>query len=48
MAESEQELIDWAETVINITHYHPEALNSAQAVALAVYLARKNGFAEEY
>jgi hypothetical protein len=48
MAESEQEVIDWAETVINITHYLPEALNSAQAVALAIYLARNNGFAEEF
>jgi len=47
MGESEQEVIDWAETVFNITDYHPEALNSAQAVALTIYLARNNGFAEE-
>lgn len=40
-------MIEWAETVTNITNYHPEALNSAQAVALAIYLARNNGFAEE-
>jgi ADP-ribosyl-[dinitrogen reductase] hydrolase len=36
MAESEQEVSDWAETVTNITHDHPDALKSAKAVALAI------------
>ena len=47
MAVSEHELIDCAETVTNITHNLPEALKSAQAVGLAIYLSRNNGFAED-
>ena len=47
MADSEQEVSNWAETVTNITHYHPDALKSAKAVALAIYWAKKNISAEE-
>ena len=47
MAESEQEVNDWAATVTNITHNHPDALKSAKAVALAIYWARNNVSAEE-
>lgn len=36
MAESEQEVSNWVETVTNITHDHPDALKSAKAVALAI------------
>ena len=40
MAESEQEVNDWAETITNITHNHPDALKSAKAVAFGAIRAR--------
>lgn len=47
LAESEQEVNDWTETVTNITHNHPDALKAAKAVALAIYWAKHKVPAEE-
>lgn len=41
LAESEDQVIDWADTVSNLTHNHPEAVDSARAVALAIHWARR-------
>ena len=40
VADSEEELKELCKTVTEITHNHPEGLKGAEAVALAVYLAR--------
>jgi ADP-ribosylglycohydrolase len=47
IAQTEQEVIEWADAVTNITHNHPDAIKSARAVALAIYWARNNVSAEE-
>lgn len=41
LATTEGEVIDWSETVTAITHNHPDAIDSAQAVALAIFWARQ-------
>ena len=41
LAESEEQALEWSDTVTNITHNHPDALDSARAVALAIHWARK-------
>ena len=40
LAETEDQAIEWADTVTNLTHNHPEAVDSARAVALAIHWAR--------
>lgn len=40
LAESEGQAVEWSDTVTNITHNHPDAINSARAVALAIHWAR--------
>ena len=46
LANTEEEIIGWSNTVTNITHNHPDALNSAQAVALAIFWARQKKSAQ--
>lgn len=41
LASSEQETLDWADTVTLTTHNHPDAVTAARAVALAVHWARR-------
>ena len=40
-ANTEEQAADWADEVSGVTHNHPEALASAQAVALCVFWARR-------
>lgn len=40
VAESEEEVKELSEIVTEVTHNHPEGLKGAEAIALAVYLAR--------
>ncbi len=47
LASTEAEVIGWSDTVTAITHNHPDAMNSAQAVALAIFWARKKTNAPE-
>ncbi len=37
---STREILDWAERSAAVTHNHPEGIRGAQAVAVAIYLAR--------
>ena len=41
LASTEEEVIGWSDTVTAITHNHPDAMHTAQAVALAIYWARQ-------
>jgi ADP-ribosyl-[dinitrogen reductase] hydrolase len=41
LANAEEEAIAWADHVTNLTHSHPDAIASAQAVALAIYWAKR-------
>jgi ADP-ribosylglycohydrolase len=41
LATTEEEAIAWADHVTNLTHNHPDAIASAQAVALAIYWAKR-------
>ena len=41
IASTEAEVLSWSDTVTAITHNHPDAMNSAQAVALAIFWARR-------
>ena len=41
LATSDDEAISWSDTVTRITHNHPDAINSAQAVVLAILWARR-------
>jgi ADP-ribosyl-[dinitrogen reductase] hydrolase len=41
LANTEDQVLDWADQVSGVTHSHPEALASAQAVALSVFWARR-------
>ena len=47
LATSEEAVITMSDAVTNITHNHPEAVASAQAVALAVFWARQGVRAED-
>ena len=47
LASSEAEAIGWSDTVTGITHNHPDAINSAQAVALAIFWARQKTSAQD-
>lgn len=40
IARNEQEVLDYAKAVTEVTHNHPEGIKGAQAVALACYMAR--------
>ena len=40
LANSEDQVIEWSDVVSGVTHNHPEAMASAQAVALSVFWAR--------
>jgi ADP-ribosyl-[dinitrogen reductase] hydrolase len=46
LASNEEEVIGWSDTVTAITHNHLEAMQSAQAVALAIYWARNKTSAQ--
>ncbi|ALO17151.1 ADP-ribosyl-[dinitrogen reductase] hydrolase [Salinivirga cyanobacteriivorans] len=46
VARTEAEVLDVAEKTANVTHDHPEGIKGAQAIALAVFLAR-NGSDKE-
>ena len=46
MAKSEEEVKILSKTVTEITHNHPEGLKGAEAVAMAIFLAR-NGYSKE-
>jgi ADP-ribosyl-[dinitrogen reductase] hydrolase len=41
LATTEEETVAWADHVTNLTHNHPDAVVSAQAVALAIYWAKR-------
>ena len=41
VADSEEEVRELSETVTAVSHNHPEGLKGAEAVAMAVYLARR-------
>jgi ADP-ribosyl-[dinitrogen reductase] hydrolase len=41
LASNEDEVIGWSDTVSAITHNHPDAMHTAQAVALAIFWARR-------
>jgi ADP-ribosylglycohydrolase len=41
LATTEEEAIAWADHVTNLTHNHPDAVASAQAVSLAIYWAKR-------
>ncbi len=41
LASNEEEVIGWSDTVTAITHNHPDAMLTAQAVALTIYWARQ-------
>jgi ADP-ribosyl-[dinitrogen reductase] hydrolase len=41
LASKEDEVISWTITVSAITHNHPDAIHTAQAVALAIFWARR-------
>lgn len=47
VADSEEEVRKLSETVTAVSHNHPEGLKGAEAVAMAVYLARIGGSKEE-
>jgi ADP-ribosylglycohydrolase len=47
LANTEAEVIGWSDTVSAITHNHPDAMNTAQAVALAIYWARRKTSAQD-
>lgn len=47
LANSETEVLDWSDTVSAITHNHPDAMNTAQAVALSIYWARSKTSAQD-
>lgn len=47
LASTESELIGWSDTVTAITHNHPDAMNSAQAVALAIFWAKQKTSAQD-
>ena len=40
LARTEAEVLGWSDTVTAITHNHPDAMQTAQAVALAIFWAR--------
>lgn len=46
LASSEAEALDLAWRVTAVTHDHPEGIKGAQAVALAIWLARQNASAD--
>lgn len=47
LASNEDEVIGWSDTVTSITHNHPDAMHTAQAVALAIHWARRKVAAAE-
>lgn len=47
LCHSEAEVLEKAEESASITHNHPEGIKGAQAVALAIYLARKSASKQE-
>ena len=40
LASTEDQVLEWSDVVSGVTHNHPEAMASAQAVALAIFWAR--------
>jgi hypothetical protein len=47
LASTEAEVMGWSDTVTAITHNHPDGMNSAQAVALAIFWARQKTSAQD-
>jgi ADP-ribosylglycohydrolase len=47
LANTEAEVLGWSNTVTSITHNHPDGLDSAKAVALAIFWARRQAPAAE-
>lgn len=47
IAQSIEEVLELAEHSASVTHNHPEGIKGAQAVALAIYLAKENSSKEE-
>ena len=47
LASTESEVIGWSNIVTAITHNHQDAINSAQAVALAIFWARQKASAQD-
>ncbi len=47
LASTEAEAIGWSDTVTALTHNHPDAMHTAQAVALAIYWARRKTSAQD-
>lgn len=47
LANTEAEVVSWSDTVTAITHNHPDAMHSAQAVALAIFWARQKTSAQD-
>jgi ADP-ribosylglycohydrolase len=46
IASTEAEVLNWSDTVSAITHNQPDAMHSAQAVALAIFWARRKNSAQ--
>lgn len=47
LASTEAEAIGWSDTVTALTHNHPDAMHTAQAVALAICWARRKTSAQD-
>lgn len=47
LASIEAEAIGWSDTVTALTHNHPDAMHTAQAVALAIFWARRKTSAQD-
>lgn len=47
LASTEAEAIGWSDTVTALTHNHPDAMHTAQAVALAILWARRKTSAQD-
>lgn len=47
LASTEAEAIGWSYTVTALTHNHPDAMHTAQAVALAIFWARRKTSAQD-
>lgn len=47
LASTEAEAIGWSDTVTALTHNHPDAMHTAQAVALAIFWARRKTSAQK-
>lgn len=47
LASTEAEAIGWSDTVTALTHNHPEAMHTAQAVSLAIFWAQRKTSAQD-